>query len=136
MLRSQSFSTTIVLMLLVSTAVAWSQEAPASGFPSFDELTALLPAATGQVSVMTLASPPRLLELTARIQAAARQDPAWFQAQVRAAGPGQPMAYDPRLGVSEEEYKEYQALGQSIGLAKQADGKVTVTRKADGAPAP
>lgn len=77
-------------------------------------LAPLLPATTVQAEVLREWAPPRLQELAGRIQQAARADPEWFRQHVAASKPGQPLPYDARLGVTEEEYREFLALSTTL----------------------
>jgi hypothetical protein len=86
----------------------------------------LLPVGTFTVDAMDLRASPRHAELGARIQAAAQQNAAWLQEQVRRARPGEPLPYDARLGVTREEYAEFLRLSGSMTLAKVASAPLTV----------
>lgn len=121
---------TLLLALTVMAAAAVA--APGQGEPNASDIAGLLPAADGKVAVMSLDPPVRLHELTARIQAAAQSDPAWFMEHTKSATPGQPLPYDSRLGLSEAEYREYLTLGSSIGLKKVRDATLKVLPKDGG----
>jgi hypothetical protein len=56
--------------------------------------------------------------LTKKLQEAAAKDPDWWQAHVKKAKPGEPLPYDPKMGLTKEEYKEYLDLGNTLGLTK------------------
>jgi len=77
-------------------------------------LTPLLPPTRVEAELLREWAPPRLQELATRIQQAARADPEWFRQHAAAATPGEPLPYDARLGVTEEEYREFQALSKSL----------------------
>jgi hypothetical protein len=74
----------------------------------------LLPDGVATAQIMELAAPPRLVELSTRLQAAAQRNPDWFAAHVKAALPGEPLAYDVRLGLTEPEYRQFLALADSM----------------------
>jgi hypothetical protein len=80
------------------------------------KLQGLLPAGRVNVEVLEMWSPPKLAELTQRLQQAAQADPTWFQEQVRQAVPGQPLPYHPKLGLTESEYREFLALSDSVQM--------------------
>lgn len=67
----------------------------------------------------------RQAELTTRLIQAAQTDPAWWEAQLREAQPGEPLPYDPRCGLSEAEYKEFLTLRPSFRKAGEATLEVT-----------
>lgn len=79
-------------------------------------LRELLPTGSVRVEVLELWSPPRLGELTRKLQRAVRADPEWWQAHVRRALPGQPMPYDARLGLTEAEYRSFLQLSDSVQM--------------------
>lgn len=77
---------------------------------------ALISAGTHQAERLELWAPPRLAELTQKLTLGAQANPQWFQDYMAQATPGQPLPYDRRLGISEAEYREYLALGDSLQL--------------------
>ncbi|MGE9270442.1 MAG: hypothetical protein ACQKBU_06530 [Verrucomicrobiales bacterium] len=54
--------------------------------------------------------PPELDKYVAIVEAAAKKDPEWFQEHSKKSAPGIPLPYDPKLGLTEEQYQEYLAL--------------------------
>lgn len=76
----------------------------------------LLPRPRFNVEVLELWTPPRLTLLTQRLQQAVQADPTWWQEHVRRAVPGEPLPYDPKLGLSEPEYRELLSLNDSIQM--------------------
>ena len=79
-------------------------------------LRALLPRGRITVEVLEMWSPPRMVLLTQRLQQAIQADPSWWQEHVRRGVPGEPLAYDARLGLTEPEYREYLALTDSMRM--------------------
>jgi len=79
------------------------------------------------VDVMQLVPPRRAIELTKRLQEAARQNPEWFLEHVSRAEPGKPLPYDSRLGLSELEYKEFLALAKEWTTQKTAEAMLLVS---------
>ncbi len=62
----------------------------------------------GEVGIVL---PPREIDrFVAKVEAAARLDPKWFKEFSAKAKPGVPLPYDPKLGLTQEEYDEYLAL--------------------------
>jgi hypothetical protein len=98
------------------------QTAPAS------DVGDLLPADGTTVDVMERKVPPRMMELTKKLEDAIGKDPDWWLAHLRKAKPGEPVSYDPRLGVTKKEYEEYIALRKKITLTKVRTAKVRVQR--------
>jgi hypothetical protein len=99
---------------------------PATRAATPQDPAALLPADGADVDVMRLTASPREQELAAKLQRAVAQDPVWWKGHVAKAKIGEPLAYDARLGLTREEYAEYQTL--TMGLARQKVIKATVTR--------
>lgn len=116
----------IVLAAAPPAAARAHAQAPAVRAVSLDSVRALLPAGTITMDVMDLAPSPRLAELGERLVAGARANPEWFQKAVRTAAPGEPIAYDPRMGLTEAEWQEYQRLSRGQTLAKVAEGPLAV----------
>lgn len=108
------------------SACADAQPAPARPAAAADSVRALLPVGTLRVDVMDMAASPRMNELTQRLQAAAQANQAWFQEAIRRSTPGEPLPYDPRLGMTEAEYQEYLGLARSLTLRKVAEAQLTV----------
>ncbi len=99
---------TLGLSVLLLPAVAAGQELPdpASLFPS-QEVTA---------TIHAFESLPEVRELTARLQAAVQTDPEWWQEHVQKAEPGQPLPYDERMGMSEDEYELFLELAPQMTM--------------------
>jgi hypothetical protein len=62
----------------------------------------------GQIGVVL--PPPEIDKFVAKVEAAARKDPKWFQEFSGQAKPGTPLPYDERLGLTKPEYEEYLTL--------------------------
>ena len=89
----------VILLALATTAFA------ESGSDSF--LRDVLPDGPCEFELMTLQYTHRALELTRKFQAAITTNQDWFLDQVKRARPGEPLDYDPRLGLTKSEYAEY-----------------------------
>lgn len=62
----------------------------------------------GQIGIVL---PPREIDrYVAKVEAAARQDPKWFKEFSAKAKPGVPLPFDPKLGLTQEEYDDYLKL--------------------------
>lgn len=85
-----------------------------------------------EVGAVHLVRPARLAQLMRRLGEAASRDPAWWAAHVKSTYPG-PVAYDARLGLSKEEYREMRSL-QAKGSTETVTGaRLKTTRLAEGA---
>jgi hypothetical protein len=93
----------------------------------------VLSAGSLPVAVMEVVGPPRLNELSGRIAAALRSDPSWWNEVVGRTPAGQPLPYDPRMGVSRAEYDEFLMLGDQRTLQKRSDAIVQVIERNNGA---
>lgn len=77
-----------------------------------------------QGQVMELVTPADIALIAKKLEDAARRDPVWFTEQVKKTPQGAPMAYDPRMGVTKEEYVRF---GQAKHLmTMRPSGSVTV----------
>ena len=88
----------------------------------------------GRIAVDVMASTPqdRVQQLSEKIQAAAVQNQTWFLEQVKNAKPGEPVPYHARLGVTEDEYKEYLVLiANPNPIRKAATTTLTVEKVAE-----
>jgi hypothetical protein len=62
----------------------------------------------GEVGIVL---PPREIDrYVAKVEKAAKADPAWFKEFASKAKPGVPLPFDPKLGLTKEEYDEYLKL--------------------------
>jgi hypothetical protein len=100
------------LIIIAAAIVSRGSSAQSVG----TQARALLPKGPVTVDVLELWTPPRMNELRQRLRNAAQADPAWFQEHVRRAPPGQPLPYDPKLGLTEAEYKEFLRLADSVQM--------------------
>jgi len=85
-----------------------------------------------KVDVMEPSAPPRAAELLARLQQSARENPDWWQEQMKKVKPGEPIPYDPRIGLSQTEYADFLAMSRQMKMQKQGEGEITVTSKGEG----
>ena len=92
----------------------------------------LVKAATVQV-----VPPAELDAYLAKVEAAAKKDPEWFNEHSKKSPPGVPLPYDPKLGLTQEEYDEYLKIWERrefkpvepvvLQLKKSADGMWAIT---------
>jgi hypothetical protein len=90
----------------------------------------LLPADGTEVDVMGY--PERFMELSRKLQAGIKENPGAFASGVLNAKPGEPVDYDPRLGMTEEEYREFLELAKEIKFVKLGSVTLKVGRSDEG----
>jgi len=95
----------------------------------FDGLLKPGVATRGQIGVVI--PPPEIDKYVAKVEAAARKDPAWFVDYSKAAKPGVPLPYDERLGITREEYAEYLGLWEKREF-KPVEDVMLVLRQSSG----
>jgi hypothetical protein len=78
---------------------------------------------------MTIQFSDRAKELTLKLQAAIATNQDWFLEQVKRARPGKPLDYDPRLGVTKEEWAEYLREVENRHLASTGNRVPCVFRR-------
>ena len=76
--------------------------------------------------VMAPVAPPRMAELAARLQQAAKADPEWFREQVKLSRPGEPLPYDARMGLTQAEYADFIAMSGQMTMEKQGEGEISI----------
>ncbi|MCH7225344.1 hypothetical protein [Haloferula sp. A504] len=54
--------------------------------------------------------PPELDKYVVKLEEAAKANPGWFEEYSKKSAPGVPLPYDPKLGLTEDEYKDYLEL--------------------------
>ena len=80
---------------------------------------------------MRVTYPPRETELFKKMQAAISQDRQWFSDAIKNTKPGEPLPYDPKLGLTPDEYKEFLDLGRQATLKEVLVREINVVRNAD-----
>lgn len=94
-----------------------------SDIPSISDL---LPVDGTEVDVMGF--PERFAELSRKLQAGMKENPGALLVEVLKAKPGEPIAYDPRFGLTKEEFDEYLRLANELKLVKVASVTLKVQR--------
>ena len=105
---------------------------PARAQSDHAELRDMLSGATLRVDVLQPWVPPLFTELSAKVQAAAKADPAWFRAHAAAAKPGEPLPYDVKLGLTETEYVAFLRLADSTEMRAGAQASIAVVSTSAG----
>ena len=90
------------------------------------DVVELLPEGEAVVDVMTLTTPARLQVLAGKLQQAAVQHQAWWLDHIKHATPGEPFPYDPKLGLTAEEYREFLLLQDQLTMRKVGEAHVRV----------
>ena len=75
--------------------------------PALFQLSGVLPEGRCELQIMTVQLSARANELGGKLQASAAANREWFLKQVKKTAPGKPMDYDPRLGLTKQEYAEF-----------------------------
>ncbi len=78
-----------------------------SNTPALFKLADVLPSGWCEIELMTIRFSDRANELALKMQAAVSTNRDWFLEQIKRAKPGEPLDYDPRLGLTKKEYSEY-----------------------------
>ncbi len=103
-----------VLIILFFAVQSFAGE---SNAPALFKLADVLPKGRCEIELMTIEFSDRAKELTLKWQAAVATNQDWFLEQVKQARPGKPLDYDPRLGVTKEEWAEYLREAENRHLA-------------------
>lgn len=127
----------LIAVLLVSACDQQSdlkdpQEAKENTVHEFHGVETVLLVGQQNADVMQLMAPREAQEFSTKIQNAAVADPQWWQAHIKTAEPGQPLPYDPKLGVTEAEYDRFLELSNKFTMQKQAEAELTITKTSDG----
>lgn len=72
-------------------------------------------------SICRVLPPEEILKYVAKVETAAKKDTKWFREYSKLGKPGEPLAYDERLGLTKEEYDEYLVLWNKRGLVDQVN---------------
>lgn len=120
----------------VAAAANGAEAAPAnpasSAAPSAANTAAWLPVpGTHPARAMALAIPPEAEALAGRMTAAIRTNFAWYRAYAQQHPEGE-LPWHPNLGISETEYRRFQALAGQIALRELGRVTLSVTRRPDG----
>ena len=85
----------------------------------FKSVEDCFPSGTHPASVYEIYIHPRLAPLNELIAAGGRRNAHWLRQHVESAPKGQPLPYDPKLGLTRPEYEEMLALGdEGLGCAR------------------
>lgn len=97
-----------------------------SSSPAWDSGVArsLLPSGTVSVDIMVPTLPSRAIDIIDKIQTSIANNPTWWIEFTANVPPGEPIPYDPRLGVTEEEYHEFLHLATRMEMAKIGEAPV------------
>ncbi|MDV2994210.1 MAG: hypothetical protein N4J56_003864 [Chroococcidiopsis sp. SAG 2025] len=92
---------------------------------------ALIPGDRTDVDLMQIVPPIRLVELSQKFKIALQKnsDSEWLSSLIKNTPAGQPLPYDPRLGVSKTEYQEFLSLSQKLIAKKIGTSILQVKRE-------
>jgi hypothetical protein len=132
--RKHALISVLILVLGSACANSASRSAnpPSSSVsppaPAPDPVRGLIPNDAVQADIMSVKVSARYDALVAKISAATKSDPTAVLDQVKAAAPGQPMPYSPRLGLTKKEYEEFLGeLEKKVHLEKVAEATLRFT---------
>jgi hypothetical protein len=129
LVKLRGLAASLILASLVSSATVHGSHASVSPTPTASDIQALVPPDGTIAHVMQPVAPARLTALTTKLQLAAQKQPEWWMAQIRKARPGEPVPYDPRLGLTKAEYEEFLRLWGAFTLRKVKTTKLNVKRE-------
>lgn len=92
----------VLLLALLATPIA--AEVPKVFGGLFEEEVPV------RASIGIVVPPPEIEKFIAKVEAAARKNPEWFTEYTKASKPGEPLPFHENLGLTKEEYDEYNAL--------------------------
>jgi hypothetical protein len=119
---------TLLLMLLAAPVPPARANALPVGRAALDSLAALIPEGAVTVEMLAPSYSRRTEEIAVRMEAAARHNPAWFQAYTRRY-PVSPLPWHPNLGVTREEYQEYLLGSKTAPMAVTQRATLTFERE-------
>lgn len=98
---------TVVLLLCVCGAAEAQNEAGQ-----------YIPSGSVRVDVMQLMASPRLVEIAQKLAAAVTRDRDWWMSYASSAKEGEALPFDPRMGITSDEYAEFLGLSGKLSLQK------------------
>lgn len=96
------------------------------------DVRALLVPGRHAADIMELGAQPRVLELVRRLQQAVQRDTAFFREYLKAARPDSALAYHPKMGLTEAEYREYLVLSQQVIPRKVGTATLVISADSTG----
>ena len=116
----------IALIILCFTIGSFAGE---SNVPALFKLADVLPVGRCEIELMTIQYTDRAQELTLKFQTAVATNQDWLLEYIKQAKPGKPLDYDPRLGLTKEEYVEYLREVENRHLASTGTRVTCVFRR-------
>jgi hypothetical protein len=136
--NSRLLVTTLLLFLLwgcnhqITTTTSQPTDIWKTARGSEERFELLLPPGEYRAELMRFVAPARFIELSSRLVAALRANPELVMELEAQGEPGEPVPYDGRIGLTEEEHAEYLRLSDQLRLAKYDEATVTVERDQSG----
>lgn len=108
------------------TSCVQSQTEKITGIPTND-LSNIFKSQTITADIMDgIKSNPRQLELTRKLQSSIQNNWEWYQEHIKTAKKGEPLAYHPNMGITEEEYAEFLKLVNDIEVESTGTEKLEI----------
>ena len=134
----------ILLLLAISclTACSAKEQAARTNLPRDvwaefqepgDRLVALLPEGKYPVEVLQLVAPKKFSELGEKLAKGMGESPLRLAKALANATPGEPLAYDPAFGLTEDELQEFLRLKDEMRLQKVGSSSLGIVRGSSGA---
>ncbi len=102
----------LIILCFVVRSLAGESNAPA-----LFKLDDVLPNGRCELELMSMRFTDRANQLMLKLQASVATNQDWFLEHIKRAKPGEPLDYDPRLGLTKEEYAEYLRESENRHLA-------------------
>lgn len=96
-----------------------------------NHIESFIPGDRTTVDIMQLIPPNRLVQLSQKFKTALQKnsDREWLSTLIKNTPTGQPLPYDPRLGVSQTEYQEFLSLSTQLTMKKIGNSTLKVKRE-------
>ncbi len=127
-IREKRMNKTIILLLSIIflTSCVQSQTEKITGIPTND-LSNIFKSQTINADIMDgIKSNPRQLELTHKLQSSIQKNWEWYQEYIKTAKKGEPLAYHPNMGITEEEYAEFLKLANDVEVESTGTEKLEI----------
>jgi hypothetical protein len=116
----------IVLSFFLLARPAFAESPVSQYLPKSDTVTG---------TIMTISMSKEETEnaqkLVAKFQKAVEEDPEWFLDYAKKAPQGEPMPYNPKMGLTEDEYKQILSMSEKMKLVEGKKIKVTFNKQDD-----
>lgn len=122
----------LAVTLLIVTNLSYSQTKSKITGNVVADINALLPQGRVTADIMDgINQSPREKELMAKFQAGIAEHQEWFQEQVKKSVDGENMGYHPNLGLTEEEFKEFQEQMDNVEVVSTGQEEIEIRKVED-----